>query len=274
MDNITDIHNNYDAVFKESFLLYKDKSLDFLGLHIAPIAEPLNTEHTEVELKKTYSDLLFKLLDNTGLHMEWEADISHDDMLRFLSYNVDSSRSYKMPFITVIFTNKAPSVTSYVNQSVKYTPTIINLGERDGDALLAEIKRKLEAGEPVNELEVVYLPLYNSSSKTVVQFLEEVVALAPRISADREHSQKMILLSALLTNKFISDSEYAKLWEGIKMVIEELKLFQFARADAIAEERRSLAKKLLQRGESLASILELVEITEDELKELQTQAVG
>ena len=71
-----------------------------------------------------------------------------------------------------------------------------------------------------------------------------------------------------------------------KMLIEELKLFQFARADAIAEgeakgeakgkaeEKRRLAKKLLQRGESFGSVLELMEITEDELNELQTQAVG
>jgi hypothetical protein len=42
MDNI---HMNYDAVLKDALTLFKDKTLEFLGLHdIPPITEPLNTE--------------------------------------------------------------------------------------------------------------------------------------------------------------------------------------------------------------------------------------
>ena len=86
MSNITDIYQNYDAVFKESFTLYENKSLDFLDLNLAPVQELLNTEDTEFVVKKSYEDLIFKLADDTGLSLEWEAQISKDDIRRFFAY--------------------------------------------------------------------------------------------------------------------------------------------------------------------------------------------
>ena len=148
----------------------------------------------------------------------------------------------------------------------------------------AEIKRKLATGAPVNELELIYLPLYNGNSKTVAQRLKEVIVLAPQVAKDKNQSQKLMLLASLLTNKFVPEEEYQEIWEGIKMLAEELFIIKFARADGIAEgkaegiaegeargiteEKRRLALKLLQRGYDVATILELVEITEDELDEL------
>ena len=272
MAKITNDKKNYDKVFKESILLFKDKTLAFAGLDLAAITEPLNPEHIEVTAKETHRDLLFKLEDGSGLHLEWQAKIEKDDLLRFLSYNVDSTRRYKTPFITVVFTKKAQRVTTYKNKSVKFFPKVINLGERDGDALLADIKSKLAAGAPVNELEFVYLPLYNSSSKTVAQRLEEVFELAPQVAKNKEQSQKLMLLASLLTDKFVSETEQRKIWEGIKMLAEDSFIIKFARedgkAEGITEEKRRLALKLLKRGDDVTSIIELVGLTKAELKEL------
>ena len=45
MELIEDIYANYDAVFKDSLSLFKDKSLDFFGLDPSlRIKEPLKTE--------------------------------------------------------------------------------------------------------------------------------------------------------------------------------------------------------------------------------------
>ena len=65
------INRNYDPVFKEAMILFKDKALDFLGLKgIAPITEPLRTESVEIEIKSEFSDLTFATQDGRGLHFE------------------------------------------------------------------------------------------------------------------------------------------------------------------------------------------------------------
>ena len=268
-DSITSIHQNYDAAFKEALSLYKDKTLDFLGLDLAPIAESLNVEHTEVEVKKSYADLLFKLADNTGLNLEWEATISHDDMLRFASYNVDSRRTYKMPFTTVIFTNKKPGVTYIKDKTLSFTPTVINLGERDGDKLLEEIKEKISKGESINELELIYAPLYNSSNKSVAQLLKEVMQLAPKAANDKSEYEKIIILSALLTNKFISEVDFKRVWEEIRMVLEELNLMKYAKSRYVREEKEKIAINLLEQGLGIEIIMKATGLTQEEIEELK-----
>ena len=235
MDNLKEIHNNYDSVFKEALMLYKNKTLDFLGLDLAMIEEPLNTEMTEVKVNKNFTDMCFMLKDKTGLHAEWEADISVDDMLRFCSYNLNYLRMYKTNFTTVVFTNRKQHTSYFENEMISFTPVIINLGERDGDALLQKIKTQIENNETVNELELIYLPLYHSKYKNVAEMLEQVVELAPLISESREENEKIMIMSAVLTNKFIDEGDFSKIWEAIKMYVDDLLIIKFAKEDAKKE---------------------------------------
>ena len=66
-----DIPMNYDRVFKNAVTVFKDKTLDFLGLHdIAPISEPLRTENVEIIVKSELADLTFSLKDGRGINFE------------------------------------------------------------------------------------------------------------------------------------------------------------------------------------------------------------
>ena len=101
---VQDIHMNYDYVFKEALILFKDKTLDFLGLHhIAPIAEPLRTENVETIIQSELVDLTFSLKDGRGIHFEEEVQLSRDDMSRMARYNLWLTHEYRREFITVIF---------------------------------------------------------------------------------------------------------------------------------------------------------------------------
>jgi len=105
------------------------------------VTEILTTEITETTTKKAYGDNAFKLSTNKGVHLEWEADISHPDMLRFASYHIDLTRMHSIAFTTVIITTRMPGVTSYTSPSMTFTPKIVNLKERDADKILAEKPR-------------------------------------------------------------------------------------------------------------------------------------
>jgi len=57
-------HRNYDYVFKEALVLFKDKTLDFLGLtDIAPIGDSLSTESVGIEINWEFKDLVFATQD-------------------------------------------------------------------------------------------------------------------------------------------------------------------------------------------------------------------
>ena len=42
-------HQNYDLAFKESFSIFENKTLDFLGLNLPKITEFLETEFADLE---------------------------------------------------------------------------------------------------------------------------------------------------------------------------------------------------------------------------------
>jgi len=260
-----EIHKNYDSVLKEAIGLYKGEALAFLGLDLPKITESLNVEFTEIEVKKSYVDLLFKLEDDTGLNLEWEAAISQDDMLRFASYNADSRRLHKMPFVTVVLTNKKPAVSYIKDETLAFTPMVINLGERDGDKLIADIKEKIAKGESVNPLEIIYAPLYNSINKSVVGLFKEAAALVPQAIKDEAEHLKIIVLSMVLTNKFVSADEMEELY----MVLEELKIVKYAEEKGIEKGIEKVAKNLLNQGLDTAAIAKATGLTVEKLKELQ-----
>jgi hypothetical protein len=79
-----DVLHNQDKVLKESLSLFMGGSLDFLDSNIKDtVTDILSTEITETTTKKSYADNAFKLSSNTGLHNEWEAHVSAEDMMRF-----------------------------------------------------------------------------------------------------------------------------------------------------------------------------------------------
>jgi len=284
MGNIKDLHNNYDSVFKEALMLYKNKTLDFLGLDFAMIDEPINTEMTELKVNKSFTDMGFMLKDKTGIHLEWEVDISIEDMLRFCSYNLNYLRVYKTKFTSIIFTNKSQSINCFENEMLRFTPLIINLGERDGDALLHKLKTQLENKESVNELEVIYLPLYYSKYKNVAEMLEQVVEMAPKISEFKADNEKIMVLSAVLANKFIDANDFGKIWEAIKVYMDDLLIVKFAKEEAKKEGKIEgriegriegkieVALSMLKKGLDIETIAECTNLTVDEVVKIKETA--
>ena len=221
-----DTLHNQDKVFKESFSLFKGGSLDFLDAELSgEVTEILNTEITETATKKAYSDNALKLSTGKGIHSEWEAEIDNDDMVRFASYHIDLTRMHKIPFTTVIITTKKSRAISYVSPSMSFTPKIINLKDRDADKILAEIGRKLNAGESggFNELEIIYLPLYGSTSgKTTSELLDIAIKLVPKaVKSDKQKRHKILDLLVLLTGSFVSESELNEILEENMRILED-----------------------------------------------------
>ena len=217
-----DARHNQDKVIKEALEIYKGKTLEFLDEELeGEVVEILGAEITETFTKKAYSENAFKLSTNKGLHVEWEARISKDDMMRFASYNIDLSRKHKIPFITVIITAKPHRINKYSNPSLTFKPRIINLRGRDADLALGQIEEKLSRGEPINELQLIYLPLYGSGSgKTVAELLKLAMKISTQVAKEAHELNKIQSLLVLLCGSIVKKDEMSKILEENKMKIE------------------------------------------------------
>ncbi|RKL63766.1 DUF4351 domain-containing protein [Thermoanaerobacteraceae bacterium SP2] len=56
--------------------------LDFLGLHTAPIAEVVPTELPYIEARRINEDYIFRLQDDTLLHLEYQSTLALDITLK------------------------------------------------------------------------------------------------------------------------------------------------------------------------------------------------
>ena len=228
MTQLDNAYANYDAVFKDAVTLFSDKALDFFGLPgDMKILEPLRSEKKEVRVETEFSDLTFRLSDGRGLHAEEEVDLSKDDLLRFCGYHVDLARVYKCEFITVIFVKNLTDNTKLDMGMLKFEPHVIDCGAHDADKILEALKSKVQNGDPINELEVIYLPLFKSAKHSPEYLLQEAVMLVKQLKdMDEDRKLKMIALALMVSNKFVDKEKLSKIWEVAKMM--KLKILEVA----------------------------------------------
>jgi hypothetical protein len=265
-----DVHNNYDAVFKDAIALYKDKTLDFLGLHgIAPIQEPLRTESVQIEIKAEFLDLTFGTADGRGLHIEEETDLSRDDLLRFCSYNVGLNRTYKREFVTVVFVKNPTALTEIKSEQLHYKPIIVQCSKFDADAMLKKLKDDIEAGNVVNELELVYLPLFGSSKLNPTELFSRSVELVKAMQTDYAHKRKILALLVTLAGKIVERDQLEEIAEEVKKMGNVLiEYFEEIGAKRKGEED---ARRMVAKGYDLLDIIEITGISAERLREIVKQ---
>ena len=284
-----DVLHNQDKVIKEALEIFKGKTLEFLDEKLeGEIVEILGSEITETITKKAYSENAYRLSNNTGMHIEWEARITKTCLMRIASYNIDMSRKYKIPFVTVIITAKPHRIKRYSNPSLTFVPRIINLKGRDADTALEQIEEKLSKGEPINELQLIYLPLYGSKSgKTVAELLAQAMKLTPRVAKGVFELNKLQSLLVLLCGSIVKKEDMGKILEENMIKIRGNTALEILTEWAIEDGLRqgleqgleqgeikgimNVAKKMIMRNDDFSQISEITGLSLQELNELKIE---
>ncbi|MCL1996012.1 MAG: hypothetical protein FWG63_07400 [Defluviitaleaceae bacterium] len=232
-------HHNQDKVFKEALDLFLNKSLDFFGIEQI-LTEILSTETTETTTKKSFADNAFKTATNEGVHFESEADISEADLIRFCSSNIDLTRKHKLPFTTIILTPKRPKHTYYNKGSIKFMPKIIVLSELNADAVLENFHN----GKPINELEMIYLPLYSSKTKTKAELLDAAI----KIASVSKYKDKIFALQTLLMSTFMDRETLLEILEDNMFKLENNPAIEFFIQKGMERGREEGIQQGMERG--------------------------
>jgi hypothetical protein len=211
--------HNYDFVFKDSFSLFKNDIGDFLKVELPGIDSYLETEFSEIETNAERMDLNFKLEDGSILHLEEEIEVSVDDLIRFASYDLKLYNRYRDRIRTIILCIKGyPAAEVAFNAgSLGYNTTVVNMSDKDGKEKLKELREKIEKGEEINYLELIFLPLMNSD-QDMVKRVKETIELEDKLDADQKFKNNLAALTIVLCDKFLSSENMIELWRDRKMV--------------------------------------------------------
>jgi hypothetical protein len=211
--------HNYDFVFKDSFSLFKNDIGDFLKVELPGIDSYLETEFAEIKTSAERMDLNFKLEDGSILHLEEEIEVSVDDLIRFASYDLKLYNRYRDRIRTIILCIKGyPAAEAAFNAgSLGYNTTVVNMSDKDGKEKMKELREKIEKGEEINYLELIFLPLMNSD-QDMAKRVKETIELEDKLDADQKFKNNLAALTIVLCDKFLSSENMIELWRDRKMV--------------------------------------------------------
>ncbi len=243
-------YQNYDLLVKESLTIFKNKTLEFLGLSLPKIVDVIKTDLYKIETKNKLIDMNFLLEDNSILHLEEEIHISENDLIRFAETDLllYDSRKTKIHTVVLVLGENKNNKSKIEAGSLNYTVEIVNLTGQDGVEKYKELKRKIENKEEINELELIFLPLMKNV-KEKIDVLDDSINLTRQIETSDEEKGKIISMLLVLMDKFIDENKILSVWEDLKM-LNIIKI-----AEKKGEVKGEVKGKILGKGELLEKLL-------------------
>ncbi|MDR1532722.1 MAG: hypothetical protein LBS62_11185 [Clostridiales bacterium] len=278
---------NYDIVFKDALSLFSGKSLEFLGINgLPPLGKPLKTELPDISAHTAFSDLTYDIPGLGGVHLDAEDKISTDDLIRFCEYVLRLIKAYKMDFMSIIFTRHKPSATKLNFKALKFKPIIVCLADRDADKTLARLKEEIKNSGQVNELELIYLPLYASKNLNVTELLMESAALVRQLDIPDVMADKILAMMLVLANKLVDKNSLDNIWKEFSRMYK-LKVLEVAEEQGMrkgvrkgvrkgmrkgVQKYREVVTNMLSNGASYEFVMKVTGLSEEKLAELERKA--
>jgi hypothetical protein len=231
--------NDKDILQKCTSNLFRDKSLEFYGIKSAKIKELINVEIPAVKVAERATDAVFLLEDETYLHLEFQTTSSKNDLIRFAHYDFSLFERDGRKIKTVVIYSadvKRAAESIDIGQAV-YSVDTVMMGERDGNAVYADLGEKINSGVELTDIDMInliFLPLMGSDIPKDDIALQ-AAALAQNIT-DRTKKELCIAAAVAFGEKYLKKSTAKKIMEVLEMgsVFQE---FVEERIEAGIEER-------------------------------------
>lgn len=168
------------------------------GLPFAPIVDGLPSELPQLQIRSQQTDLLFRLADNSILHLEFQTTRRSGDLLRFAAYHLAVFERYRRPIHTVVLYGTGIRSAAHALETGALTFRVENVfvGRLDGDAVLQQLHEKAVRGEtfsPVDRIDLILSPLMRLHRPVA-----EVARDAARLSVNVPQEQREMTVGALI----------------------------------------------------------------------------
>jgi len=195
--------------------------------------------------------------------------LSEDDLWRFLDYNVSLYRIHKRVFDTVIFVKEPTTLTGIDLDRLAFKPIIVRCADIDADIMLDELKRDISAGKPINELKLVYLPLFRGKTLDSTGLFLESTKLILSLKVETQLKQKVLSLAILIAGKVVDPDVLKQIYEEVKLMGTGNVILDVAEEYGAKREKEEIAHKMLHEGYDALDIARLTGIDLNKLHDMR-----
>ncbi len=229
--------HNKDIIMKATAEMFKDGTLEMLGLKTARIVDIMPTVLPVVEAAEKRVDFVFLLEDETLLHLEFQATVP-EDLLRWVAfYGARIVERHNRDVNTaIIYSGRIENAPDQLQKgSLTYKATNVYLKNMDGDMEYNRMKAKNEQGEALDETDLqklIFLPLMKSKQPET----EMAIQAAELAKASKnKHTSFAIGAIVAITDKFLPEEYKKRLLEVLRMTQIEQWLREEGREEGLKE---------------------------------------
>ena len=216
------VRQHEDVVLKTCMQFFAEELLPYLGIP-GKVAGFAPTESVVLELRKLSQDFNVILEGGSWIHFEFQStNEGVKGLRRFRSYEALASYHHGVSITTVVLYsgNIRNPITELKEGLNIYRVLPVSLRNLDGDAMLAELEAKAEAGGGIDRKDMVPLALVSLMGGRLSQ--KERIKSAFRIlrkagDMPEEHIRKLEAVIYAMADKFLDRAELEEIKEEIKM---------------------------------------------------------
>ncbi len=267
------ISQHEDHALKVTAQFFQDEIMPALNIE-GKVVGVLPTEEIYLELKKGAEDFNYLMSDDSIKHFEFQSTNGGvEDLKRFRVYEAQLSYKHKKPVTTyVLFSGKIKNpMTEFTEGINTYRIHPIIMQDRNADEVIAQLQKKVEAGEEITKADL--LPLVLSPLMGGEMSHKERVTAAYDITrkvtgVDAEVIRKVEAVIYIMADKFLDSAEMEQLKKEIKMTRLGKMLYDDGMAEGDKRRLISQVKTKLAKGKSIEVIANEIEETVDTVMDL------
>ena len=264
-----------DVIQKYASGLFRNATLEFYGINVAPIKELINPELPKLEVSGGAADVVFLLADDSYLHFAFETGHnSTGAMIKSAGYDLRLfERDGRLIRPVLIYTADVKTKPIGLNiGGLVYTPDVILMGEYDGNFIFAKLEAKIKEGQDLADIDMLNLVLLPLMRHTIPrkELAVKSIELAQTIP-DITKRNACIAAAFAFASKYLEENEIDKLLEVLRMTDLGAMLVMDAVKDAEYNKDIEYAKKLLKRNTPIKIVIEDTSLDEPTIRRLQAE---
>ncbi|HHV16212.1 MAG TPA: hypothetical protein GXX58_06525 [Gelria sp.] len=264
--------HNTDIIMKATAEMFKDKTLEILGLKTARIVDIMPTVLPVVEAREKRLDFVFLLEDETLLHLEFQTTVPKDLLRRVAFYGARIVERHNRDVSTaIIYSGSIQNAPDLLTKgSLTYKVTNVYLKDMDGDAEYNRLKDKIDHEEPLDEADLqklIFLPLMKS--KQPEKDMDIQAAELAKVSKSK-HTNFAIGALVAITDKFLPEEYKRRILEVLRMTQIE----QWFREEGMKEGKLETARNALLKGADVEFVAEIIGLPLETIQKLKNEIVS
>jgi predicted transposase/invertase (TIGR01784 family) len=279
--------NSVDILSKHLSAACPGDVLSVLGLHDAHIVRALPTELDEVIVRQQFMDIVFEQASGSLLHLEFQSTPPRS-LYRFLGYDLALAEHFRRKIRTVVLYsgNVQDAKETLDAGTIQYHVENLYLNQLDGDAALEIVKAHLQTQTwtPEDRVRLAFAMQMRFTARTPEEAFEEVLRLTQQVPEKDEQNYVTALIFGL-SGKGLSEAQREQLKGRMRMTdlireIEQEALEkglqegrQAGRQEGRQEGLATVAERMFRKGASLAEVVDMTGLSQDEAKAIQDKLV-